>query len=131
MHEGVGGSCRCCGGCQLCKEANKDKFGEAPAKEAGQARWGRVNVGLYGPAAIKGIPGGKELPKEPQELGLHALAMAGPVAGWFGAASLASGPSAHGAQELFDEHWSARHPRPKGFLGPCAGMGLGPKRSSA
>ena len=53
------------------------------------------------------------------ELQLHAMAMAGPAAGWLEAALLKAEPSAGTVQKLLGECWAAGHPRPKeaGFGG--------------
>ena len=74
------------------------------------ARWSRASAGLYGPAATKNAPGGRKLPKKLQELQLHALAMIGPVAGWFEAALLKNEPNAYEAQKLLT---AARTQMPK------------------
>ena len=110
---------------------------------AGMAWWSRASAGLHGPAATKNAPGGKKLPKKLQELQLHALAMAGPAAGWLEAALLKNEPNAYEAQKLLGEHWAARYPRPKeaGFggggelkaelLGLRSSVGPGRKPSSS
>ena len=100
-------SCRLCETCQFCEKASKRKYGKASAKEAEQARWSRARAGLWCPATVRNARGAAR-PSKLKELEMHAVAMAGPAAGWLEAALLEAEPSAGAMQKLLGERWAAK-----------------------
>ena len=95
---------RTCEKCQLCKTSSK-KYGKLPPKEAEPAiPWDRVNVDLVGPYPVK-IKGSKK------DIHLRAMTMIDPTTGWFEIREV-DAPTADCCQEVFDDTWLSRYPRP-------------------
>ena len=72
---------------------------------------------------------------------IHVITMVNPVTGWFEQAQLYGSPTAYHCQQIFDNTWLARYPRPREigfdnggefkaeFKQLCANMGLKEKTS--
>ena len=124
-----------CVTCQMCKKAGKKKYGLLPPKDAESIRWNRINVDLWGPKTIRNVNG---LIYE-----LHVMTMVDPVTGWFECTQLYGPPTAYRCQEILDNVWLSRYPRPKEigfdngsefkaeFKDLCINMGLKMKPSNA
>jgi hypothetical protein len=124
-----------CPTCQMCKKAGKKKYGLLPPKDAESIRWNRINVDLWGPKTIKNVNG---ITYE-----IHVMTMVDPVTGWFECTQLYGAPTAYRCQEILDNVWLSRYPRPKEigfdngsefkaeFRTLCNNMGLKMKPSNA
>ena len=89
--------------CQLNKKVRRN-YGKLPPKEAETSEpWDRVNVDMIGPFAVK---------TPTQKLELRAFTMIDPTTGWFEVKDI-SEPSAEACQNVFDDVWIARYPRPQ------------------
>ena len=99
--------CKPCGQCQRCKAARKKKHGLLPEKQGEAAKRGRASAGLWGPKPA--------VSKNGYTCQAHAMAMAGPAAGWLEYAQLYAGEAAAACrcQQILDTVWLARYPRPK------------------
>jgi hypothetical protein len=89
--------------CQLNKKVRRN-YGKLPPKEAEPSEpWDRVNVDMSGPFTVK-------TPK--RKLELRAFTMIDPATGWFEVKDIVE-PSAEACQNVFDDVWIARYPRPQ------------------
>ena len=127
--------CKHCKICQMSKKAGKKKYGLLPEKESELTKWKRVNVDLWGPKTIKNVNG--------FDYELRVMTMVDPVTGWFESTQLYGPPTAYRCQEILDNVWLARYPRPKEigfdngsefkaeFVDLCNNMGIKKKPSNA
>ena len=98
--------CKTCDVCQRTKRSrNKIKYGLLPEKEGEITKWSRVNVDLWGPKSIKN--------KNGFTYEIHIMTMVDPVTGWFEQQQLYGTPTAYRCQEILDNVWLARYPRPR------------------
>ena len=98
--------CKTCDVCQRTKRSrNKIKYGLLPEKEGEITKWSRVNVDLWGPKSIKN--------KNGYTYEIHIMTMVDPVTGWFEQQQLYGTPTAYRCQEILDNVWLARYPRPR------------------
>ena len=91
--------------CQMSKRTNKKKYGLLPEKLAETTKWRRVNVDLWGPKTIKNVNG--------YDYQVHVMTMVDPVTGWPEFAQLYGKPTAYRCQEILDNVWLSRYPRPE------------------
>jgi len=94
-----------------------------------------VNVDLWGPKTIKNVNG--------YDYQIHVMTMVDPVTGWPEFAQLYSKPTSYRCQEILDNVWLSRYPRPEEigfdndgefqgeFSDLCTNMGLTRKPSSS
>jgi len=125
--------CKTCDKCQRCKNTSKAKYGLLPEGAGEHTKWARVNVDLWGPKPV--------VNKNGTRFELHLMAMVDPVTGWFEMGHLYGTPTAQRCQEILDNTWLARYPRPKGigfgnggefkgeFSALCGRMGMKKKPS--
>ena len=100
-----------------------------PTTKVGEiTKWSRVNVDLWGPKTIKNRNG--------WDYQIHVMTLVDPVTGWFEQQQLYGSPTAYRCQQIFDNTWLARYPRPRQIVFDnegvfktevkelCANMGL-------
>ena len=126
--------CKNCHECQMSKKGGIKKYGLLQEKKGEVIKWSRVNVDLWGP---KSVDNGEYTYQ------VHVMTMVDPVTGWFELAPLYGAPTAFRAQQLLDNTWLARYPRPREigfdnggefmaeFKDLCNNMGLKQKPSLA
>ena len=70
-------------------------------------KWSRVNVDLWGPKTVQN--------KNGWNYQINVMTMVDPVTGWFEQAQLYGKPTSYRCQQIFDNTWLARYPRPREF----------------